>query len=297
MTLQNNALDTEKSFQLICLLHFLTTFLNRKMQALDGNLMTLFLMEVIDDAIQHIESHGESEDPALLLRQLQEQEDAEYQIFLNSGPPLLGRYLFSKDAPIPTDVSVETIYRGPNICHTARLPSQTRYLGILTNKYNQSDNGETAMIHPYNFDKDASSQTEPYNYDIGLAATDAASTPNPDGEMRLVYAAHERHRCAPLVYNDYKDWFMAQGADDPQQASSKLVLPNAAEKAAYMTQPQQEPLKGIIALCFTACAWGKFAVFQISAVQRSTSIRLLRQSNALHTKALIIRFHTLSLSP
>jgi hypothetical protein len=227
------------------------------MQALDGNLMTLFLMEVIDDAIKHIETHG-AEDPALLLQQLQEQEDAEYQIFLNSGPPLMGRNLFSKDDPVPMDVSIETFYRGPNICHTARLPSQTRYLGILTNKYNQSDNGETA-IHPYNFDRDASQG--PYNYDIGIAATDAASIPNPDGEMRLVYAPNERHRCAPLVYNDYKDWFMTQGSDDPQQASSKLVLPNAAEMAAYMMQ-QQEPLKGIIALCFTACAWGTYNVFQ-----------------------------------
>jgi hypothetical protein len=229
-----------------------STTLNRKMHALDGNLMTLFLMEVIDDAIQHIETHGS--DPALLLRQLQEQEDAEYQIFLSSGPPVLGHKLF-KDDIIPTDVSVEDIYKGPNICHTARLPSQIRYLGILADKYNPNDNGETLV--PYNYDiQGIEAGQGPYGYDIGMAAPNASSAPNPDDEMRLVYDPSERHRCAPRVHNDYKDWFMARGSD---QQANKLILPNAAEKAVYMTQ-RKEPLKGIIALCFCACEWGKYEV-------------------------------------
>jgi hypothetical protein len=219
------------------------------MHALDGNIMTLFLMEVIDDAIQHIQTHGSV--PALLLRQLQEQEDAENQLFLTSGPPLMGHKLF-KDY-VPTDVSVEAIYKGPNICHTARLPSQTRYLGILTDRYIPNDNGETPM--PYNYDIQGmeAGPRGPYNYDMGIAAPNVSSAPNPDGEMRLVHDPNERHRCAPRVHNDYKDWFMAHGSD---QQASKLVLPNAAEKAVYMSQ-QNEPLKGIIALCYCACPWGK----------------------------------------
>jgi hypothetical protein len=235
-------------------LHYCT--FDRKMHALDGNIMTLFLMEIIDDALQHIFQTHVS-DPALLLRQLQEQEDAEYQMFLTSGPPLMGHIMFKDD--VPTDVSVETIYKGPNICHTARLPSQTRYVGILTDRYITNDNGETLM--PYNNDIQGieTGARGPYNYDIGIAAPDSSSAPNasyapnPDGEMRLTYQARERHRCAPRVHNDYKDWFMAHGSD---QQASKLVIPNAAEEAVYMSQ-QNEPLKGIIALCFCACAWGK----------------------------------------
>jgi hypothetical protein len=145
-------------------------------------------MEVIDDALNEIASS--SSDPAVLLQQLQMQEDNDYKLFSESSdPPLLWESHLQHALPL-TDLSVDVIYKSPNICHTARLPAETRRLGILT----QTDTPGVA------------NETGLYNYDKGTEKQVVQQTPNPDGMMRLTYDKFERQPCAPLVQMDYKDW-------------------------------------------------------------------------------------------
>ncbi len=69
---------------------------------------------------------AERPDPALL-DQLRAFEVADRKEFMSRELPMT----MLKDLQIPSDVDPEMFYRGANFCHTARLPAESRHLGIL----------------------------------------------------------------------------------------------------------------------------------------------------------------------
>jgi hypothetical protein len=199
-----------------------------------GNFIALGLMEALEDAVSLIETQGS--DPQALLKQLQQQQDADYKLFSESPIPKNANDAFKvgkqdTTTTAPSDIDLDTIYKGPNICHTARLPAETRYLGILTDSQKKGF----------------------YDYDKGVTTAVAASAPPADGIMPLTYEPRDRQTC-PYAAADHKDWFHVQGG----QGWSKLVVPNAREAQVYGPQNNQQPaLKGHVGVCFKTCSWGK----------------------------------------
>jgi hypothetical protein len=221
-----------------------------------GNFIALGLMEALEDAVNMIETQGS--DPQALLKQLQEQQDTDYKLFSEGPIPKSAKDAFKinkedKTPLAPTDLDLDIIYKGPNICHTARLPAETRYLGILT----ESD------------------KTGFYDYDTGIAKDIAASAPPADGLLPLTFDPSERQTC-PYANMDYKDWFHVHGG----HGWSKLLLPNTREAQEYGPQQQtwnqqQQPtaaaLKGYVAMCMKTCPWGKCAKNYVNGIEDNKS--------------------------
>jgi hypothetical protein len=189
----------------------------RKVHALSGNLLGIWLTNVVEDALKELAA--ERPDPALL-DQLRAFEVADRKVFMSRELPMN----ILKDLLIPDDVDPEMFYRGPNICHTARLPAETRHLGILT---------ESSLVGEDTYDK-------------GIGLKSARNNIPEDKSMQLVYTEGARQSCPIPLEKDYKDYFYV--ADT--HGWSQLTLPNNAEIKAYGTS---EPLRGVIAVCFAYC--------------------------------------------
>jgi hypothetical protein len=185
---------------------------------LSGNLIALTLSFVVEDALHELISA--KSDPGFLDK-LRSDEEADFKFFMSSDLPKS-----SEQLNLPEDIDRELVLRGPNFCHTARLPAEIRHLGILT---------ESSMIGADSYDK-------------GLHATTSWEFQG-DGSMPLVYDPIQRQVCPIPLNKDYKDFFVVHS----HYGWSQLTLPNDAEMKAYGTGA---PLRGIIAICFN-CNWGK----------------------------------------
>lgn len=183
-------------------------------------------MELIDDSLQYLEAN--STEPALLLKQLKEEEDIDYKTFENAPLP--------RHAQTKTELSIdpEIIYRQRSVCHTARLPAQARFLGAIT----------------------STAPGTPENYDVGVSMDEAFNQPIPDGSlMPLAYKPKDRQKCYIQVQADFKDMFYVTSKSP---GFSKLVLPNDAEKGIY---GHGNNLNGYLAICVAACGFGKVSFF------------------------------------
>jgi hypothetical protein len=99
--------------------------------ALWGNTMALFLSETLLDAIAEIGSGSKTRES--LLRHIEFEENVEYQKLSKSDlPDPEGSFLTQIGDELFEETVVSVFFRSPSICHTARLPAETRYLGILT---------------------------------------------------------------------------------------------------------------------------------------------------------------------
>jgi hypothetical protein len=209
-----------------------------KWHALVGNLLGLSLLEAVDDALAEMETLDLKRESALssALQELQALEDRDYEAFARSEPTDYNDGMI-KDG-------VENMGENLNLtsllftkrpyCHTARLPAETRYLGILTE----------------------SSEVGFYHYDRGVSKRHAQDEANSNStQIRLAYDADERQKCELLLQVDYKDYFYV---GEPEGAKS-LVLPNDAELRAYGVggTDQKPSLAGIVGFTFAACDWGK----------------------------------------
>jgi hypothetical protein len=187
----------------------------------------MWLMNIMEDALKELAV--ERPGPALL-DQLRAFEVADRKEFMSRELPMsiLG------GLKIPYDVDSELFFRGPNFCHTARLPAESRHLGILT---------ESSLVGTDSFD-------------IGTEIAIAKNNTPEDKSMQLVYQT--KSDCEAPDHKDYKDYFYV----DETHGWSQLTLPNNAEVKAYGTS---EPLRGVIAVCFAACDWGKCAAENIQS--------------------------------
>jgi hypothetical protein len=184
-----------------------------------GNLLGLWLTGILEDALKELVA--KEPDPSLL-DQLRALEAADHKAFMSKELPSI-----LNDQELPDDIDRELFYRGPNFCHTARLPAETRHLGILTE----------------------SSQVGEDTYDKGRERGPAIHVIPEDKSMQLVYEEDARQSCPIPVNKDYKDYFYVRDT----HGWSQLTLPNNAEMKAYGTG---EPLRGVIAVCFVSCDWG-----------------------------------------
>jgi hypothetical protein len=207
-----------------------------KWHALQGNLETLFLMEVLYGAMYSIQARQEESSgknflatATQMLLELEKQEDFDYDLYQQSDlPPMSERVLKLPDEQQTKEV-LSILYKQPNFCHTARLPAEIRHKGILT----------------------MSQQKGFFDYDKGTELKDANQLISfPNDIIPLVYDQSARQKCQFNIQVDYKDFFYLHGK---QQGDSKLLLPNAEEQKYYGMGGKT---KGIVAFCFPMCDWG-----------------------------------------
>lgn len=217
--------------------------------ALWGNLLALFLSDTLLDLITELgaPAYNRSE----LLAQLQSEEDADYEKFKSSyAPDIIEYHLVPIEDDLVDDKNVSFLFRSPSICHTARLPAETRHLGILTES-------KQVGVHDYEYFKGISMK-QAKTMTQGNASVST---------MPLVYDQDDREQCDQAeIKRDYMDWFMVSSAMGPKT----LTVPNDAERQAYGRE--SEKLQGILLLCVVGCPWGrcKDGELQLDAILNGT---------------------------
>ena len=193
-------------------------------------------MMLADNLVAALESlndespaNGSPLDRPELVGKLKAEEDEEYKHFFDQPVDDIQPWFVDEEA---TKYGLKGVhfFRNKAICHTALLPAQTRYLGIVT-----GSNNEAGLLG---------------DYDKGMSAY-AADGARTTGRMKLVYDPKARQACEVSVGVDYKDYFYVTSTD----GWSSIMVPNDAERAAYGYEDNQ--LTGIIMMCFVACDWGR----------------------------------------
>eukprot|EP00980_Cylindrotheca_fusiformis_P014188 scaffold3725_cov114-Cylindrotheca_fusiformis.AAC.5 len=207
-----------------------------KQHGLDGHMLALFLSQLLLDALRDLVDHS-NQDPTTLLAELNAEENDRMKRIQQADLPSDAHRIYDdkSDEKDPA-VDLDLLYKGPSMCHIARTPALTRYLGYLTNT------SLVGGIAPFGQE----------TYDTGTEKRKADDT-NARGELRLVweYNSKDRQSCEVPLRPDYKDFFYAHERD----GAVKLTFPNEMEKAAYNFNPSK--MKGLVILFLVECDWGK----------------------------------------
>ena len=208
-----------------------------RVHAAYGTIMGLFLSDMLIDAIKELGL--EPYDSAEKLISLIAEEEAEYSTFYGSPPQITGASVgdfFEFEDEVLVNVIARMFRKTRIICHTALLPAEIRYLGILT---------ETDMVGTHGYEKGVSQMQ---------ADSDVASeSEKHKRQMRLTFDTSTRQANCPVdVKWDYKDFFYTTQND----GWTSLTVPNKAEMEYYIGEGAYEP-EGVIVLCFVKCDWGK----------------------------------------
>jgi hypothetical protein len=140
-------------------------------------MLALFLSQILVDALQDLVDHP-NQDPVALLAELKTEEDDLMERFLQADlPDAAYRIYDGKPEDHDPDVDFNVLYKGPSICHIARTPALTRYLGYLTNTF------RVGGIAPYGKE----------TYDTGTERRQADTT-DARGELRLVWEFDSKDR-------------------------------------------------------------------------------------------------------
>lgn len=194
----------------------------RKWHAYYGNLYTLFLMEVIDDALAAIKTTGG--DIVNLYKDLEAQEDDLFQAFESSRN---FKYAHKWDVD---SLDTALFYHDRVYCHTARLPAETRYKGYVFGKNLVSE------------------QNDWNNFKKGLSIK--RLNLEPMEEMRIAYVSREMHQCESTLTIDSRDFFLATSSFGDYQ---NVNIPNTQE---FLTYGPHKP-NGLIGVCAAACTHEK----------------------------------------
>lgn len=212
-----------------------------KDNALVGHGIGLFLVDTLLSTLREL-GERDYENIERFLSQLLEEDRELHHTFLEAEIPENFRKFFNpEELPLvegEAKIDASLFFKGSSVCHTARLPSQTRYQGILT------DTNQVGKPAP------VGEETYYLGFDKRIAEKEAGT----NGEMRLVYEVpkeRETQCVGVLVKPDYPDYFYTNSMD----GWSKLMLPNDAEKKAYGYDTAR--FKGIIIIIGKVCPWGK----------------------------------------
>jgi hypothetical protein len=198
---------------------------HRKSHAVTGNLLALFMIEVLEGAIYELVTTKDSIDD--VWKRVRAEDNNDRKIFANANIPDM------LDPSLPFDLNPdlkkEIIFGKTAMCHTGILPAEIRHLGLLS---------VTSRKKGF------------YDFEPAMLRSVADSQENPTDEMRLVMDDNSRQVCDEILEMDYKDYFYLS----QKEGKKKLALPNMREKKYYKSTRQ---LEGIIMLCFGLCSWGK----------------------------------------
>lgn len=143
-------------------------------------MLALFLSQVLVDSLHDLVSHP-NQDPVTLLAELSKEEEGLTQRVHQTDLPSAAYAIYdAKPEERDPEVDLDLLYKGPSICHIARTPALTRYLGYLTNSF------RIGGIAAYGKE----------TYDTGTELREADTT-DARGELRLVweYNSKDRQTC------------------------------------------------------------------------------------------------------
>jgi len=212
-----------------------------KIHALQGRLISLPFITILFDALQEI--IDSPKDVATLLSTVEKEENDEFENFISL--PVIGKDGGKKEyedfAKALDPALLETWFKGPSICRTGLLPSESRYLGITTNT---DKTGGPARCGEE-------------TYDIGTLITrnklpnlkyniTGGVEPVP-GEFALTgwqggRFCKDKEDCPDIVSPDYTDWFWGVWKD----GKASMTFPNEKEKDYYGYDADK--FKGILGL-------------------------------------------------
>lgn len=223
-----------------------------KDHAMVGHGLSLFLMEALLGALQELEEHPDTDTTALLSQLLEEDTDM-HKNFTEADLPKDHLNVLQMEEVVKHDETIDAsfFFKGSSMCHTARLPAQIRYKGILT------ETDEVGGPAPFGEE----------TYYVGFDKKDAKTKKTENGELRVVYEINkERELCKndevkTIVKPDYPDSFYANYLD----GWTKLTFPNNAEKKHYGYDPSHH--RGFIVVHPRKCDWGKCPKGMLTAVE------------------------------
>jgi len=208
-----------------------------KTHAMVGHSLALFLVDSLLSALKDLtklKSEGLEELLSRLVREETELFD-DHIVKADFEKVAKALYAFESDNNDEINLDPSLFFSGKSMCHTARLPSRTRYLGYLT---------DTDKVGgPVPFGKET--------YEVGVEMKEATTKPD---TMQLVWDDDKMHQddCPFAVSIDYKDSFLSNG-----DGWNSLNIPNGAERKAYDYNPAE--LEGIVVVVLTSCDWDNCA--------------------------------------
>jgi len=212
-----------------------------KFHALRGNFMALFLADVLEESLRDIVASTMSREA--LLRELVSQDRADHERFLASDlPKHHGEWLTAADVENVTESHLAEVrrilYKQHNYCHTAQLPAEIRYKGILF-----PEKGPVDMFELNRIDGD----------DV-LLDSKAGKRPNDSDGLRLVTSTSQRQQCPILLNIDHDDYFYLH----EKEGWKEITVPNDAEIQEYGSGGGGDDdaasnalhLTGLISICY-----------------------------------------------
>ncbi|OEU11245.1 hypothetical protein FRACYDRAFT_263649 [Fragilariopsis cylindrus CCMP1102] len=285
-----------------------------KYHAMIGNSIALFMIDQLIESIQIIHDYeidATSGSTDLLLEKLLEEEEVYRQMLFNGPLPKFAQtvywynntsdryddhpsqddYFIRNNRTIPTEEIKQKFYhpigknesniffRGPSLCHTARLPSQTRYDGTLINHpIRDSDNFNIPKISEViwtnvSFYKGIEDiQLDEINskkLELELEQQETEQETEQESKevqsrrpLQLSYVMKgEREQfdcpdCTAVTHIDYRDFFYIESESIlGKDVWTTFEFPNQAEQQQYNYQQNLEFYNGYLILIFRFCGF------------------------------------------
>ena len=204
-----------------------------------GSMQSAFLVYLLTEAVEELNNHDSEETPVLsndYLKELREENEADQQLFMRSELPKdWGEAKAIKDGKI-----WEAFVRGNAVCHSARLPSTARALGLVTGSMKKATHVEAGYYE---------------ELELGYENMQGLPEPQPmnSSTAPMLTRTSPRQDCAFPMEHDYKDAFVIRESDGWMTD----VYPNSAEADVLMKSYGEVEKQGYVILCTTSCDWGK----------------------------------------
>lgn len=216
---------------------------------MDGHAMSIFMVSMLVDAVKELAEDLETP-PKEVLVELEKEEEQNRKDFLRADIP--DKYANTTvtvgegESEIPSPFDPGEKWKLQRYCRTARLPAESRYLGITTNT---DKIGPIANLGEELFDTGVS-RAEAQQENASLVVTPTGETKR---EMILVYqeGSKERVVCNATIKPDYKDYWYIHYSHGWQSQ----VLPNEKEIEAY--DFDWSKVRGLINIIQPVCDWNK----------------------------------------
>jgi len=142
----------------------------------------------------------------------------------------------------------EALFRGPSICHTARVPSNTRFRGIMQSQLDKT--GEQVVFGQETYY--TGMEDKVYEQNNKDNPQRDAKQPHP---MQLVWKedGERETRCGnEIAKPDYHDFFETM----EEEGWTEIEFPHHAEQDAYGYHVNREKYKGMIIMVPRFCGFG-----------------------------------------
>ena len=208
-----------------------------------GSASATLLANMLQEALEEMVEREKNDPDATAsiseayLNTLRLEEKVDRSVFRNSTIPSN-----RGDSASVDDNVWRSFLRGHPVCHGARLPSDARFLGLVTNSRNKSVHIEDGYH---------------VGYEVGYPSEKDMPMPEPknDATPPALTVLSMRQGCEFPLNHDYKDAWIVRNSDEWMTD----IYPNDAE-AEVLTKPyadSEKAKKGYVMMCTVGCDWGK----------------------------------------